>query len=996
MRKLATTGVLFCMIFAIFFTGLGNFSTSANNAADNVDAFTQYKTTMQKGQVETFTAKVDPANADSVRWTVSDPNVLTLSSNKGSSVQVTAVKEGKAIVNMYQGNGSNGEDNEVTFPDPSSGVTTLEHWQEAGNDTIRYSSLYVKGTTSISGTPNVTLDQNGYFNGATNISGNTNMMIGNDAYFNNVVNISGNPDILIKGNAYFFKNLTISGNPDVHIKGDAYFLDDITLNGKKNICVDGTVYYKKNKPVFNSSCTPNFEKIGEKEGDGNKSAQITVTVVEGTQSEVGLNGIVDPKQQTIEKPKNEAATGTVNIRLTPYGKPAASELTREPVDLVFVIDKSGSMIQKEDKMGKAKEAAKKAVDILLEDNSGSQNIGDRIGLVSFDTTAKKLNDLTDNNGYPNFTTVKNNIGKIAANGGTNYWAALNMANSMFPAGEKRKYIIFLTDGVPTHGKKGGGNSEANIQKAQRDAEEAAGELAKNSIKLYSIGFGKDVRMNNLERLSSLTGGAAYEGTMDNLNSLFAQITREIKQISLGEVKVKVKLPSSDVQLAPDSDAVVDEAGYIIVNFPDIPVGSDGPIISEELQANLVKKLQLKFNNTKTYTFDDIKLMYNTLDNQTKTKNLPPVTINVVSKGIPVQGIELDKQKLTLEVIPDEPGSPKSVGEVTVRFIPEDATNKNVTWEVKDRSIAEFTPEGTNKIKITAKRSGKTEIIVTAEEKGKEGQVYTERCTIHVNMHPKFSGNMEVVHNRYYAIVNPQLNTVLPSTHETNNPALETRWYVLRPDGQWELMKDTAAGQPITGYFKQRQLTQELNAARKTPFAVWAVTVDKKLDLTKMPGNMTEDEKFGERKPQIQEVEKYDIQNFVLPINAGSTDSSGDNRAATISGGYKVMELPSLIKLKVVKAEIVLKDASSGEKKLSIPLDSVNKELDTVGQQDIKTKLIKAPDSQTVKYRVFLEMRLQPVSGKFDMSHAPEGVIKEIPINEEIAPIVVVKGKNNLR
>lgn len=995
MRKFVTTGVLFCMIFAIFFTGLGSFSTSANNVADNVDAFTQYKTTMQKGQVETFTAKVDPANADSVRWTVSDPNVLTLSNNKGSSVQVAAVKEGKAIIAMNYGNGSNGEGKEVTFPNPPSGATILDRWNEPGNGNIPYSSLYVKGETNISGSPTVKITRDGYFNGTTRISGSPDkMIIGNDAYFNDDVDISGSPSIDIERNAYFLRKLTISGTPAIHIKGDAYFLDDITSG--KNICVDGTVYYKKNKPVFSSKCTPNFEKIGEKEADGNKSAQITVTVVEGIQSEIGLNGTVDPKQQTIEKPKNEAATGTVNIQLTPYGKPAVSELTREPVDLVFVIDKSGSMSQKEDKMSKAKEAAKHAVDILLEDNSGSKNVGDRIGLVSFDTTAKKLNDLTDNQGQPNFTTVKNTISKIIANGGTNYWAALNMANSMFSADTKRKYIIFLTDGVPTHGKNGGGNSEAYIQKAQRDAEEAAGGLAKNSIKLYSIGFGKDVRMNNLERLSSLTGGTAYEGTMDNLNSLFAQITREIKQISLGEVKVKVKLPSSDVQLAPDSDAVVDEAGYIIVNFPDIPIGPDGPIISEELQANLVKKLQLKFNNTKTYTFDDIKLMYNTLDNQTKTKNLPSVTINVVSKGIPVQGIELDKQKLTLEVIPDEPNSPKSVGEVTVRFIPEDATNKNVAWQIKDPSIAEFTPEGTNKIKITAKRPGKTEIIVTAEEKGKEGQVFTESCTIHVNMHPKFSGDMEVVHNRYYAIVNPQLNTVLPSTHEINNPALETRWYVLSPDGQWKLMKDTATDQPITGYFKQRQLTQELNAVGKTPFAVWAVTVDKTLDLTKMPGNMTEDEKFGERKPQIQEVEKYDIQNFVLPINAGSTDSSGDNRAATISGGYKVVELPSLIKLKVAEAKIVLKDASSGEKKLSIPLDSVNKVLDTVGQQDIKTKLIKAPDGKTVKYRVFLEMRLQPVSGKFDMSHAPAGIVKEIPINEEITPIVVVKGKNNLR
>jgi Mg-chelatase subunit ChlD len=831
--------MLFCIVFTIFFTGAFWGPASANNGRGNTTnndvAFIQYKTTMQKGQKETFTAQVNPANENSLQWSVSDPTILHLSNAKGGSVEITALKEGQAMVTVYHGNGSN-------------------------------------------------------------------------------------------------------------------------------------------------------------QGNGNKSAQIMVTVVPADEeSEAGINGIIDPKEQVIEKPQNGTAIGAVTIQLTPYGKLVASELVREPVDVVFVIDKSGSMVQQENKLGKAKEAASNAVDILLADNTNGKNIGDRIGLIEFSTDAKKLNDLTanKNNG---FQAIKNKINGITAYGWTNYWDALNTANTMFTTSSNRKYIIFLTDGVPTHGKgTSGGTSESQIQKALKDAEEAATQLAKSSIKLYSIGFGKDVRMNNLERLSSLTGASAYQGTMENLNSLFAQITQEIKRLSLGEVKVKVKLPSSDVQLAPDTEAIVDN-GYAVISFKDVPYTENGPVIdTNELQ----KALKLQFLKEGTYSFTDISLSYKKIDGTVAAKQLNPFTIQVVSQMIPVEGIVLSAKQLNMDVDPNPNTVPETKWEetLTAEVTPKDATNKTIKLHSTDENIVEIVKtevdEATGKVTATLKAKGVGIAYIEAEtEDGK----HKEQCKVHVKLTPVFDVKRVVIEDNAYVIVKPEKGTILP----------ETRWYVKIGNSTWQKFNK--------GDFDEKQMVIVLDKVGNKPvltdFGIWAVTLDKTVanDSNPDPSAIPADQRHGEKKKQESlNPDGNKITDYLQPMNPAQVmDSPGDNRAASVKSGYTVRKVPDLVDLEITDARMVLKDKNNNE--IVVPLQKgLLKDSDVSTVPRTKTKVLKSPGGKTVTYavRVELTVEFRSKSGGFDAEHIAEAHKKDPNVNVELkidesVGSVTVKGKGNLQ
>ncbi|GIP53396.1 MucBP domain-containing protein [Paenibacillus vini] len=125
---------------------------------------------------------------------------------------------------------------------------------------------------------------------------------------------------------------------------------------------------------------------------------------------------------------------------------------RTSSDVVLVIDKSGSMNEKENKksptrLEKAKEAANKFVENLLQKDAET-----RIAVVSFNSEAK-LN--ADFYGPNNKTKVNDAINSITASGGTNIQAGLQMArNQLSTSTAKNKLIVLLSDGKPTYSFKG--------------------------------------------------------------------------------------------------------------------------------------------------------------------------------------------------------------------------------------------------------------------------------------------------------------------------------------------------------------------------------------------------------------------------------------------------------------------------------------------------------------------------------------------------------------
>lgn len=221
------------------------------------------------------------------------------------------------------------------------------------------------------------------------------------------------------------------------------------------------------------------------------------------------------------------------------------------------------------------DALKIAVDGFLD--STAQNGGDnRVALVTYASGATTVNDLTND-----FTSVKNNVWELTANGAT--YADDGMANAKdvldkIPADrDSNKVVIMFTDGEPNHGNgfdPDVANTTISTSKQMKD----------NGVTVYTVGvmegannadttsdfnqYMNYVSSNYPEATSMSSGGEKYEHpdggnyylTADNLEALkeiFQSISNEVGGASnstLNSQTVLKDIISDSFQLPDGADA----------------------------------------------------------------------------------------------------------------------------------------------------------------------------------------------------------------------------------------------------------------------------------------------------------------------------------------------------------------------------------------------------------------------------------------------------------
>lgn len=151
---------------------------------------------------------------------------------------------------------------------------------------------------------------------------------------------------------------------------------------------------------------------------------------------------------TINKTAELVDGETVKITLTAEGEVTRTDAKN--ADIVMVIDKSGSM---NDKLDKIKEAATNFTNNILSNTQGSDV---RIAIVTYDYYGK-YNGYNGQGSYLNlgFSSSKDDINKainaITAGGGTNTQAGIRRAAETLRGAREdaKKYVLFFTDGLPT-------------------------------------------------------------------------------------------------------------------------------------------------------------------------------------------------------------------------------------------------------------------------------------------------------------------------------------------------------------------------------------------------------------------------------------------------------------------------------------------------------------------------------------------------------------------
>ncbi len=190
-------------------------------------------------------------------------------------------------------------------------------------------------------------------------------------------------------------------------------------------------------------------------------------------------------------------------------------------DVIFVLDTSGSM-QDDDKIDQAVNALK----------FGLKTLGgnDRFGLIAFATEVRTFRENLLPASSENVNAAVAFLEGVSATGATNIYDSLHTALKMASGNDRPKYIVFLTDGLPTHVER---DPAVIIKKAK--------EWAPAGVRVFTWGVGFDVDTHLLDSLSNNHGGAGeYIKPAEEMELKLGQFFEKISFPVLTDLKLKVE------------------------------------------------------------------------------------------------------------------------------------------------------------------------------------------------------------------------------------------------------------------------------------------------------------------------------------------------------------------------------------------------------------------------------------------------------------------------
>ncbi|XP_055414588.1 inter-alpha-trypsin inhibitor heavy chain H4 isoform X1 [Bubalus kerabau] len=209
----------------------------------------------------------------------------------------------------------------------------------------------------------------------------------------------------------------------------------------------------------------------------------------------------------VDRPLAEGSIQIENGYFVHYFAP--DSLSTIPKNVIFVIDKSGSM------MGRKIKQTREALIKILDDLSPH----DQFDLISFSAEATTWKPLLVPASTENVNEAKNYATGIQAQGGTNINDAMLMAVQLLEKANQEELlpegsitlIILLTDGDPTVGETNPSNIQKNVRKA-----------INGQHSLFCLGFGFDVSYAFLEKMALENGGLARRIYEDSDSALQLQ------------------------------------------------------------------------------------------------------------------------------------------------------------------------------------------------------------------------------------------------------------------------------------------------------------------------------------------------------------------------------------------------------------------------------------------------------------------------------------------
>lgn len=149
-------------------------------------------------------------------------------------------------------------------------------------------------------------------------------------------------------------------------------------------------------------------------------------------------------------------TGKIDITLESYATGSITT-TGKPLDIVLVLDQSGSMNESFDSENNRNQAMKTAVnnfiDMVYNNVKDVQNVTHNVGIIEYSSNASTLVTLRDikgkTSGISNHNFMKYKVNNMTAGGATDIASGMKSAENMLRRSTNQKVVILFTDGVPT-------------------------------------------------------------------------------------------------------------------------------------------------------------------------------------------------------------------------------------------------------------------------------------------------------------------------------------------------------------------------------------------------------------------------------------------------------------------------------------------------------------------------------------------------------------------
>ncbi|XP_008810817.1 E3 ubiquitin-protein ligase WAV3-like [Phoenix dactylifera] len=222
----------------------------------------------------------------------------------------------------------------------------------------------------------------------------------------------------------------------------------------------------------------------------------------------------------------------------------ASQTSRAPVDLVTVLDVSGSMA------GTKLALLKRAMGFVI------QNLGpsDRLSVIAFSSTARRLFHLCRMSDSGKQQALQA-VNSLAASGGTNIAEGLRKGAKVIEERREKNpvcSIILLSDGQDTYTvtSSAGGTLQAQSHYESLVPSSIRGATS-HQTPVHSFGFGSDHDSSSMHSISEISGGTfSFIETEGVIQDAFAQCIGGLLSVVVQEMLVGVECVHPGVQLAP--------------------------------------------------------------------------------------------------------------------------------------------------------------------------------------------------------------------------------------------------------------------------------------------------------------------------------------------------------------------------------------------------------------------------------------------------------------